>query len=65
MPEKFDTLPADGGSYSRDKDGKYTRLDKPQKADPGKTARRNAAAKSSTPSDAKASNVRKMRADKE
>jgi hypothetical protein len=37
--------PADGGSYRRNKDGSFTRLDKPQKPDPGKTARREAEAK--------------------
>jgi hypothetical protein len=42
MPDK-DIRPADGGSYRRSKDGKLTRLDKPQTPDPGKTARRKAA----------------------
>lgn len=37
--------PATGGSYRRNKDGSFTRLDKPQEPDPGKTARRKAAAK--------------------
>lgn len=37
---KTQTRPNDGGSYKRNKDGSYTRLDTPQKPDPGKTARR-------------------------
>ena len=45
MPEKFKTRPNDGGSYRREKDGSFTRLDKPQKPDPGKTARAKEAAK--------------------
>jgi len=64
MPEKFTTLPADGGSYRKGKDGQYTRLDTPQKPQPGKTARRKAAVAASGSSDAKASNVRSLR-DKE
>lgn len=44
MPETKTTPPANGGSYKRNPDGSYTRLDTPQTANPGKTARRKAAA---------------------
>jgi hypothetical protein len=40
MPEQ---RPNDGGSYRRDKNGKYVRLDQPQKPHPGTTALRKQA----------------------
>lgn len=43
MPETFKTLPADGGSYRKNKDGTFTRLSTPQQPALGKTARRKAA----------------------
>lgn len=45
MAKELKERPNDGGSYRRNKNGTYTRLDKPQKPDPGNTARRKAAAK--------------------
>jgi hypothetical protein len=56
MPEKFTTLPADGGSYRKNKDGTFTRLDKPQTPDPGKSARKEAAEKAKAASASKSSN---------
>lgn len=66
MPEQFKTRPADGGSYRRNKDGSYTRLDKPQTPDPGKTARRKqrdskGAAKAAKADSDSATNVRDLR----
>lgn len=68
--KKIPPPPADGGSYRHKGNGEYERLDTPQAPDPGKTARRAAAAAKAKPaskSEAKPAgdNVRSLRKEKE